>query len=438
MSVTAATFQTAPTFFSEDKSYLRRVILSCMVGNALEWYDFALYGYFATIIGQLFFPSTSVFASLMATFGVFAAGFIMRPLGGIIFGHIGDKIGRKDALLWSIYLMALPTALIGLLPTYEQIGWLAPVLLTVIRLAQGLSMGGEFTGSMVFVVEHAPDHKRGLFGSWVVFSLVIGILVGSSIATLTCYTLTDEQLHAWGWRVPFLLSVVGGFVGAFMRKAVDEPEQFKNAKKQHKTEATPLKEIYQHHLKGVGLVMMIDLTVAICFYVIVTFIPNYMSALLGWGKGESLLINTLSMVAMGAVIPFAGLLSDKYGRKPVLVAGALMFIFGAYPLFEVLELSGLVPSLMAQIGLAAIMGVYFAPIPATLLELFPTEVRFSALSIAHSLAMAIFGGSAPLVATWLIHVTDNYSAPALYLSLAACISLFFIWKMTEHAQDHLE
>ncbi|MEB3702333.1 MFS transporter [Candidatus Bealeia paramacronuclearis] len=438
MSTAVGTLSPASSVFTEDKSTLRRVILSCMIGNALEWYDFALYGYFATIIGQLFFPSASVFASLMATFGVFAAGFIMRPLGGIIFGHIGDKIGRKDALLWSIYLMALPTALIGLLPTYEQIGWMAPVLLTVIRLSQGLSMGGEFTGSMVFVVEHAPDHKRGLFGSWVVFSLVIGILVGSSVATATCYLLNEEQLHSWGWRVPFLLSVLGGLVGSYMRNAVDEPEQFKAAKKQHKTEATPLKQVFQHHLKGIGLVMMIDLTVAIGFYIIVTFIPNYMSALLGWEKSESLLITTVSMIAMGAVIPFCGFFSDKFGRKPVLMAGALMFIFGAYPLFETLEMSGLMHALFAQIGLAMIMGTYFAPIPATLMELFPTEVRYSALSIAHSLAMAIFGGSAPLVATWLIHVTDNYSAPALYLALAAFISLIFVWKMPEHARDHLE
>jgi MFS transporter, MHS family, proline/betaine transporter len=174
-------------------NYLKRVILSCMIGNALEWYDFALYGYFATTIGQLFFPKFSPFASLMATFGIFAAGFIMRPLGGVIFGHIGDKIGRKNALLWSIYLMAIPTTLIGLLPTYEQIGWLAPLFLTLIRLAQGLSMGGEFTGSMIFVVEHSEKNTRGLYGSWVVFSLLVGILVGSAIATSTCYFLWLED-----------------------------------------------------------------------------------------------------------------------------------------------------------------------------------------------------------------------------------------------------
>jgi len=168
-------------------SYIRRVILSCMIGNALEWYDFALYGYFATTIGKLFFPQFSTFASLMATFGIFAAGFIMRPLGGVLFGHIGDKIGRKDALLLSIYLMAIPTALIGLLPTYVQIGWFAPLFLTFIRLAQGLSMGGEFTGSMIFVVEHAKTNNRGQYGSWVVFSVLIGVLIGSAVATSTCY-----------------------------------------------------------------------------------------------------------------------------------------------------------------------------------------------------------------------------------------------------------
>src|SRR3990172_3077004 len=173
----------------QEGGYIRRVILSCMIGNALEWYDFALYGYFATTIGSLFFPKFSTIASLMATFGIFAAGFIMRPLGGIIFGHIGDKIGRKKALLWSIYLMAIPTTLIGLLPTHEQIGWLAPFLLTCIRLSQGFSMGGEFTGSMIFVVENTTKNNRGFYGSWVVFSLLIGILAGSVIATSTCYIL---------------------------------------------------------------------------------------------------------------------------------------------------------------------------------------------------------------------------------------------------------
>ena len=214
----------------QEGSYIKRVILSCMIGNALEWYDFALYGYFATTIGQLFFPKFSTVASLMATFGVFAAGFIMRPLGGLIFGHIGDKIGRKSALLWSIYLMAIPTTLIGLLPTYEQIGWLAPLLLTFIRLAQGLSMGGEFTGSMIFVVENAQQGNRGLYGSWVVFSLLVGILVGSAIATSTCYFLSEDQVMDWGWRIPFLLSVGEGVWDLLCAERFESPNNLQKLK----------------------------------------------------------------------------------------------------------------------------------------------------------------------------------------------------------------
>lgn len=434
MTAEAITYDLAST--PQEGSYIKRVILSCMIGNALEWYDFALYGYFATTIGSLFFPEFSPFASLMATFGIFAAGFIMRPLGGLIFGHIGDKIGRKNALLWSIYLMAIPTTLIGLLPTYEQIGWLAPLFLTLIRLAQGLSMGGEFTGSMVFVVEHAGQNNRGIYGSWVVFSLLLGILVGSATATFTCYFLSEEQLLAWGWRVPFLLSVIGGFVGSAMRRMIKEPEQFAKAKELHKEHSTPLVELFKHHLKTILYVITIELTLSIGFYLIVTFMNNFLTALLNFDKVTSLMMTSISMIAMGVSIPIAGWLSDKIGRKPVLISSALAFMVFAYPLFMALE-GSFALALFAQISLSFIMGVFFAPIPATLVELFPMSVRSSGLAFSHSMSMAFFGGTAPLVATWLIHQTGNNAAPALYLSLAAFISAIAILFMKDRYKSAL-
>lgn len=420
----------------QQGSYIRRVILSCMIGNALEWYDFALYGYFATTLGQLFFPKFSPFASLMATFGIFAAGFIMRPLGGVIFGHIGDKIGRKDALLWSIYLMAIPTTLIGLLPTYEQIGWLAPLFLTLIRLAQGLSMGGEFTGSMIFVVEHAQKENRGLYGSWVVFSLLLGILVGSAIATSTCYILSQDQVMAWGWRIPFLLSVAGGFVGTIMRRTVHEPEQFSKAKELHKEHSTPLKELFRSHFKTILYVINIELTLSVGFYLIVTFINNFLTVLLNFDMVTSLMMTTISMIAMGIVIPISGWLSDKIGRKAVLIPSALAFTFFAYPLFTCLE-GSFMNALSSQIFLSIIMGSFFAPIPATLVELFPINVRYSGLSISHSLSMAVFGGSAPIIATWLIHLTDNNAAPAIYLSVASLVSAASLFFMKDRSKEEL-
>jgi len=434
--LTVATLTVKPLNPPKESGYIQRVIVSCMIGNALEWYDFALYGYFATTIGALFFPKFSPFASLMATFGIFAAGFIMRPLGGVIFGHIGDKIGRKNALLWSIYLMAIPTTLIGLLPTYEQIGWIAPLLLTIIRLAQGLSMGGEFTGSMVFVVEHAQQRNRGLYGSWVVFSLLLGILVGSAVATATCHFLSEDQLMGWGWRIPFILSVAGGFVGSIMRRTVHEPEQFTEAKQRHKEHSTPVKELFKHHLGTIAYVVIIELTLSIGFYLIVTFINNFLTALLNFDMVTSLMMTTVSMVAMGIVIPIAGWLSDKIGRKAVLIPSALAFTFFAYPLFTALE-GSFTSALLAQVSLSFIMGVFFAPIPATLVEMFPLSVRYSGLSIAHSISMAVFGGSAPLIATWLIQATGNNAAPALYLGAASLISAIALLFLKDRFKEEL-
>ncbi len=434
--MTVGTLTSESLILPQKGSYIQRVVLSCMIGNALEWYDFALYGYFATTIGALFFPKFSTFASLIATFGIFAAGFIMRPLGGVIFGHIGDKIGRKNALLWSIYLMAIPTTLIGFLPTYDQIGWCAPLLLTGIRLAQGLSMGGEFTGSMVFVVEHAQTRNRGLYGSWVVFSLLLGILVGSAVATSTCYLLSEDQLMAWGWRIPFLLSAAGGFVGSIMRRTVHEPEQFAKAKERHKEHSTPLAELFKYHFKTILYVVTIELTLSVGFYLIVTFINNFLTALLGFDMVTSLMMTTFSMIAMGITIPLSGWLSDKIGRKAVLIPSALGFAFLSYPLFLALE-GSFVVALLAQIFLSFLMGMFFAPIPATLVELFPVTVRYSGLSISHSISMAVFGGSAPMIATGLIRLTHNNAAPAFYLSVASLIAAIALLFMKDRFKSEL-
>ncbi|MBY0273333.1 MAG: MFS transporter [Alphaproteobacteria bacterium] len=401
--MTSETLTAEDVTIPQEGSYIKRVILSCMVGNALEWYDFALYGYFATTIGSLFFPKFSTVASLLATFGIFAAGFIMRPLGGAIFGHIGDKIGRKNALLWSIYLMAIPTTLICLLPTYEQIGWLAPLLLTFIRLAQGLSMGGEFTGSMVFVVENAQQGNRGLDGSWVVFSLLIGILVGSAVATTTCYLLSEDSLMSWGWRIPFLMSMVGGFIESIMRHTLREPEEFTQAKIHHKELAAPVKKSFKHHAKTIAYVVTIELALAISFYLIVTFINNFLTAFLEMDKVTSLRMTSISMIAMGIAILFGGWLSDKIGRKAVLIPSGLGFAFFSYPLFLGLE-SSFEGALLAQIALSLIMGVFFAP----------------------------------FIATSLIHLTNNNAAPALYLSVASVISVIALFFMKDGYREKIE
>lgn len=417
-----------------QKSSLRKVIVSCMIGNALEWYDFALYGYFATILSGLFFPSQDPYASLMATFGVFAAGFIMRPLGAIIFGHIGDKNGRKEALLWSIYLMTVPTALIGLLPTYDQIGWLAPALLTLIRLLQGLSMGGEFTGSMIFIVEHTSSQNRGFSGSWAPFSLLLGVLAGSAVATLISMVLSPEDLQSWGWRIPFILSIIGGFVGTYMRRTLTDPEKFAQMKEDHLLCAIPLVAVFKKHFSKVLLILLIDLMVAVGFFTVVSFVVSHLSAVMGLSKSLALFINTCSMTACAITIPIAGWLADKVGRKPIMMGAAFAFAVLSYPLFLGFSAEGTVIPVLCHVSLGIMLGIYFAPIPAVLVDIFPTSARYSGISIAHNLSMTIFGGTVPIIALAMIRYTDHHAAPAFYLIFAAIGSMVGLYLMKERSK----
>lgn len=414
-----------------------RVILSAMIGNALEWYDFALYGYFATVIATLFFPLSDPVASLLATYGAFAAGFVMRPLGGIIFGHIGDNGSRKKALQWSIYLMAVPTAAIGFLPTYASIGWFAPALLTLVRLLQGLSMGGEFTGSIIFIVEHSERHNRGFSGSWAPLSAVLGLLIGSGVAAVLSGCLTPEDLVSWGWRVPFGLSIVGGLVGSYMRRMLSDPQKFQEIKAEQKSHAFPFKALVRDHKRELMTIFLIDLTVAVGFYIIVTFIVSYLERFVGFSRSTTLWISTAAMLAFAATIPLIGLLVDRVGRKPVMIVTACAFVSLSLLLFQGFLTHSPQVALFCYISFGILMGCYWAPLAAVLVEAFPTAVRYSGISIAHNLSMAIFGGTAPFVVTWLIQVLDNPLAPAFYLSLAGVGSLVGLFMMKDRYREEL-
>ena len=419
--------QSLNSFPKTQQNSLKKIVIACMIGNTLEWYDFALYGHFAVILGNLFFPTTNHAVSLMATLSVFAAGFIMRPLGAIVFGHVGDKKGRKKALLWSVYLMTVPTTLIGFLPTYDQVGWLAPLLLTIIRLLQGLAIGGEFTGSMIFIVEHANVQKRGFLGSWAPFSLVFGILIGSIVATLLSKVLSSDELYQWGWRIPFILSGIGGFVGSYMRRILVEPQKFQKVKEKRRLQSIPLREIFKNHLDKVNLVLLIDLLVAVGFFATVSFIVSYLSVIIGISRSSALFINTSSMIVFIFVIPFSGWLTDKIGWKTVMAGAAFIFAILTYPLFLGFSSGDIEVILICHMMMSAIMGFYFAPIPSVLVEIFPMHIRYSGLSISHNLSMAIFGGTLPPIALWLVHMTEDKTAPAFYLILAAFISLFGLY-----------
>ena len=303
----------------------RRIVAAGTIGNLLEWYDFAIYGYFAATIGRVFFPAENPVAQVLAAFGIFALGYLMRPLGGIVVGHIGDRLGRRAALTFSIAAMALPTFLVGLLPGYETLGMAAPILLTLLRMIQGLSVGGEATTSMVFLVEQAPPGRRGLVGSFCSLAATGGFLLGSGIGAAFAALLPPEALATWGWRVPFLLGLLLGVAGWWIRQVIVEEAPPKAG------HGSPLIETLRHHGRAVMRVAGITVFNAVGFYLMFLYIVTWLQTVDGVEPAQALEINTASMVALLPVMITAGWLSDRLGRRPLMFGALILGFAGAIP-----------------------------------------------------------------------------------------------------------
>lgn len=409
-----------------------------MIGNALEWYDFVIYGYFVVIFGALFFPGADPFTQVLASWGIFWTGFLARPLGSIVFGHIGDKISRKFALTLSIFVMAIPTALMGCLPTYEQVGLVAPVLLILLRTLQGFAIGGEFTGSMVFLVEHAPSTKRGFWGSWASFSAVIGVIVGSTLAAGLNTCLSSESMTSWGWRIPFLLSILGSVVGIYIRTHLNDPSVYLQAKANRLKGCVPFKELFSQHKAKIGIIIVLDFLTAVGFFIVAIFLATYFRTYLKFADHTALSIHTFNMCVFAIAILVGGLLSDKIGRKFTLALPCIGFIILSYPLFQLFQTGDQFTLLAVQGVLSILMGVFFGAIPTALVEIMPTNVRFSGLSIGHNICMAIIGGGTPFLATHLIQNTHNLASPAYLLIIAGLMSLSSLWFMKERFKTPLD
>jgi len=419
--------------FSLDK----RSLFAGFFGNILEWYDFTVYGFFAVIIGNLFFPSSDSTVSLIAAFAVFAVGYLMRPFGGIIFGHIGDRYGRKKALFLSILMMAIPTSLIGLLPTHQQVGWYAALMLMALRLLQGLSVGGEFTGSISFLVEKAPEGKRGYYGSWTTFGVMGGMLLGSAIATVLANLLTPAQLYNFGWRIPFLLGSLIGVMGLYLRKDMTEGEQFERVRTEG-ISRSPLKEFWKEHKIPAIKLIMISWGFAVSVYLVLIFLPTYMHKFHGVSLDRAFSTHTIAMIVMMLLIPSMGKLSDKIGRKPVMMLGMAGFVFLTFPLFALLFETTFLAILAAMLVFVVMEGMLQAALPALMSEMFPTRIRYTGLSVSYNISLALFGGTAPLIATWLIKISDNVWAPAFYLVSATLVSLITLVFVRETAKKPLK
>lgn len=394
---------------------MRKILISSMIGNALEWYDFVLYVQFAKIIGQLFFPSSDPFTSLLATFGIFAVGFVMRPLGGVLFGFFGDKFGRKAALVFSILMMAVPTALIGFIPTYQQIGIAAPILLTLMRLLQGLALGGGFSGCMTFIVEHAPEKQRGLIGSTTMFSLGGGVLLGIMVSLWVSQLLPEEDFISWGWRLPFIISLAIGMVAFYIKNYIDESPVYLEAKKHGKISKTPIRGVIVGHWKELLIAIALYLSVTVPFYSFTAFFSTFLQQHAGVTMFDALVINGVAIFVFMLVMPITAHLSDKHGRKAVLLVTCIAIAIAAYPTFLLLLEGGFVYPLIGQIIFGIVLGAYMGPIPATLVELFPTNIRFTGLALSYNISAALFGGTAPFVYLKLIAYTGSVLSPVFYI-----------------------
>ncbi|MBW1786380.1 MAG: MFS transporter [Deltaproteobacteria bacterium] len=403
--------------------HLKRNTVGGVVGNILEWYDFAVFGYFAPVIGAQFFPSEDKFASMISAFGVFAAGYMMRPLGGIVFGTIGDRLGRKKALQLSVAMMALPTILLGFLPTYATVGVAASALLVLLRLVQGISVGGELVGSISFISEIAPANRRGLYGSWTLFSAIGGVMLGSLAATLIHAVLDDNTIHDWGWRIPFLAGfLVAGF-GIWMRKGMVETPDFEQHREAGEVEKNPVVQALKNHLGKIMHVMALVVVLGGGFYMLFVWWPTYLTKIIPAPVPHALTVNTISMLALMIMIPLMGLLSDIRGRKTVLLVALGGLALFSYPLFVFSDHGTFAGALVCQLIFAVFLAGVQGPIPAVMVEMFPTMTRFSGIAMGYNISMAVFGGTAPLISTWIIQETGhNVASPAYYLIFMSLVS----------------
>lgn len=407
------------------------VLAAGAIGNILEWFDFAVYGYFAVFIGKTFFPQSDPAAQVIGAFGIFAIGYLARPLGGILIGHIGDRHGRKFAMTVSVGAMAIPTFLIGILPGYAAIGIAAPLLLTLLRTVQGLSLGGEYTTSMIFMVEHAPPHRRSFAGAVAVSGAIIGILAGSATGALLAAALSSEALAAWGWRLPFLSGLAIGVMGLFLRRHLPDGER--------NTESTaPLMQTLRLYPWQVFTVALLCLVNAVGFQIIFVYLVSWLQLVDNIPPVTALEINTASMVVLLVTIFIAGALADRFGNLPVMAISAFGIVAFAIPLFHVFMLGNPSVIMAAQMGFAILLGLYIGAQPGLIVLHSPKAVRCTALAIGYNITLGIVGGLSPLMASWLIERLDDNAAPGYLIAGLAAVSFAALWPFYSKAEWRLK
>lgn len=408
---------------------LTKLLPPIIIGNIFEWYDFSLYGYLAPLITKLFFPQISTSLALVATFAIFATGYIARPIGSLVFGYYGDKLGRKVSLSISILLMAFSTCLMGLLPTYHLVGALAGVLLTACRLIQGFAIGGEFTVSVTYIIEHAPNNRKGFFGSLTSLGTFLGLLLGSFIIAFLNVCFTSTQLFDYAWRIPFILSLFLGVGGLFMRIMLPETPSF-IAMQEDKTQVdNPLSELFRNHWFKI-LVATSTVCLAACsFAVWFVWLPSYLRVYSKLSFSQILLINSFNLLIITIMIPCIGFLSDIVGKRVILLIAGFGTIILVIPILTYMNELTLSSVWISQLALAILASLAIGIVPIALFDIFPVNVRCSGISISHNIANTIFGGAAPLFASLILTKSNNLIYQSIPIIIASIITLTLLSKL---------
>ncbi|MGW5125210.1 MFS transporter [Streptomyces sp. NPDC004069] len=423
-----------------EPALLRRAVGASALGNCMEWFDFGVYSYLAATIGKVFFPGASPGAQVISSFATFAAAFVVRPLGGLVFGPLGDRIGRQKVLATTMIMMALGTFAIGLIPGYGTLGIAAPVLLLLARMVQGFSTGGEYGGATTFVAEYSPDRRRGFLSSWLDFGTFVGYALGSALVTALTLLLTDAQMTAWGWRVPFLIAGPLGVIGLYMRLRLEESPAFQQQLDEHerslaqKSARSELRTVVKEHWGALLICMGLVLLYNVTNYMVTGYLPTYQTETLHRSSSFAGLLVLLGMVWIVLLITFVGRLSDHVGRRPVYGVAAAAMIVLAIPSFLLIKAEGTWAPVCGVLILSTLLACFAAPSAATLPALFPTAVRYAAMGIGFNFAVAAFGGTTPLVSAALVDVTGDAMMPAYYLMLAGAIGLLTVRFLPESAQ----
>jgi MFS family permease len=400
-----------------------RQIFAAVIGNALEWYDFVIYGFMTVIISRLFFPAESEYASLLIAMATFGVGFFMRPVGGVLIGLYADRRGRKAALQLIILLMTIATAMIAFAPTYAAIGIAAPAIMVLARLLQGAATGGEFASATAFLIESAPPERRGFFGSLQMVGQSIAALTGATAGMLVTQGLTPEQIDDWGWRLPFLFGLLIGPVGFWMRRHLSETEEFVAAS-QDDTQHLGLMAVLREHLRDVLVCFGLVVSATIMFYVVLIYMPTYAKTQLNIPLKDAFTAQVAGLIFLTVLIPLFGILSDRIGRRAVLMLAALLYLVLTYPLMAwMLAEPSLIRLAVMQVALCSAIAVGFGAISTALAEQFPVRQRSTGLALAYNMAVMIFGGFAQLIVTWLIKETGSLLAPSFYVMFGATVGL---------------